>query len=271
MTDRIISVANLGKQYAVGQHSSRTDLRETLTNFVTAKHRTTSSNSIVKPRSSSLMWALRHISFEVRKGEVLGIVGGNGSGKTTLLRILGRISQPSEGLVEIRGRVAVLLDAVAGFHSELTGRDNIFLLASILGMPRAQYERNFDSIVAFAELEKFLETPLKYYSSGMCVRLAFAVATHMDSCVFLVDEVLAVADREYQMKSLEKMAALARGNRSVLLVSHDLWLMQQLCSRVLVLADGQVEHFGPTREALDYYRSRWGSACEPRTSEEVSS
>jgi len=214
-------------------------------------------------------WALRHVDFEVAPNDIVGIVGDNGCGKTTLLKILARISQPTEGYAEIYGRVGALLDGGAGFHAELTGRENVFLLASLLGMKRLENQRTFDAIVAFADLEASMDTPLKYYSSGMCVRLAFAVAAHLDTEILLVDEVLAVADRDYQSKSLEKMIALNEGRRTVLFVSHDLPYVQQLCRHAIVLSEGQVAHCGSASEAVDFYRSnRPGRESSDRRSPE---
>jgi ABC-type polysaccharide/polyol phosphate transport system ATPase subunit len=204
------------------------------------------------------IWALRQISVEIKRGDVVGIVGDNGSGKTTFLRILSQIVYPTEGLAEIRGTVATLLDVGAAFHGELTGRDNIHLNGTLLGMTRVALEHKFAEIVAFAELEKFVDTALKYYSSGMCVRLAFAVAAHVESEILLVDEALAVADAPFQKRCLEKMVTAGRQGRTVLLVSHDLELIHLLCQRVLVFAGGRIVQTGLASDGMDYYRAVLG-------------
>jgi lipopolysaccharide transport system ATP-binding protein len=195
------------------------------------------------PRSEDF-WALKDVSFEVRQGEVIGIIGRNGAGKSTLLKILSRITEPTEGRVRIRGRVASLLEVGTGFHPELTGRENIFLNGAILGMTRAEIRRRFDEIVAFAETEKFLDTPVKRYSSGMYVRLAFAVAAHLEPEILIVDEVLAVGDAQFQQKCLGKMSGVARAGRTVLLVSHTMPAIQKLCSRVVLLCAGTIASAG---------------------------
>jgi lipopolysaccharide transport system ATP-binding protein len=196
--------------------------------------------SLVGGETVEEFWALRDVSFEVRSGQVLGIIGRNGAGKTTLLKILSRITEPSEGLLTIRGRVASLLEVGTGFHPELTGRENIYLNGAILGMTRAEIRRKFDEIVVFAEVEKFLDTPVKRYSSGMYVRLAFAVAAHLEPEILVVDEVLAVGDAEFQKKCLGKMSEVAGGGRTVLFVSHNMHALRSLCSRALLLNRGQV-------------------------------
>jgi lipopolysaccharide transport system ATP-binding protein len=206
------------------------------------------------PRSLEDFWALRHLNFEVRRGEVIGIVGSNGAGKSTLLKILSRITEPTEGRVRIRGRVASLLEVGTGFHPELTGRENIFLNGAILGMSRAEIKRKFEEIVAFAEVEKFLDTPVKHYSSGMYVRLAFAVAAHLEPEVLIVDEVLAVGDTEFQKKCLGKMESVSRSEgRTVLFVSHNMTAVQALCGKLAYLSDGQLAGFGPTEELMARY------------------
>jgi lipopolysaccharide transport system ATP-binding protein len=191
--------------------------------------------------SASDFWALKDVSFEVRRGEVVGIIGRNGAGKSTLLKILSRITEPTEGRVRIRGRVASLLEVGTGFHPELTGRENIYLNGAILGMTRAEIQKKFDEIVAFAEIEKFLETPVKRYSSGMYVRLAFAVAAHLEPEILVVDEVLAVGDAEFQKKCLGKMGEVAKGGRTVLFVSHQMNAVEQLCSNAILLDRGEIK------------------------------
>jgi len=202
-------------------------------------------------------WALKDVSFEVKRGEVLGVIGRNGAGKSTLLKILSRITEPTRGRVTLRGRVASLLEVGTGFHPELTGRENIFLNGAILGMTRAEIKQKFDEIVAFAEVEKFLDTPVKHYSSGMYVRLAFAVAAHLEPEVLIVDEVLAVGDAEFQRKCLGKMEEVSRrGGRTVLFVSHNMGVVTSLCPRVIWLDHGSAERDGSARAVIDDYLQR---------------
>jgi lipopolysaccharide transport system ATP-binding protein len=198
-------------------------------------------------------WALRDINFSVRRGEVVGIIGRNGAGKSTLLKILSRITDPTEGRVRLKGRVASLLEVGTGFHPELTGRENIYLNGAILGMSRAEIKKKFDEIVAFAETEKFLDTPVKRYSSGMYVRLAFAVAAHLEPEILVIDEVLAVGDAEFQKKCLGKMSEVARGGRTVLFVSHNMAAVQSLCSRALVIKQGKQTFDGSAGEGVQHY------------------
>jgi lipopolysaccharide transport system ATP-binding protein len=200
-------------------------------------------------------WALHEMSFEVRQGEVLGLVGRNGAGKSTLLKVLSRITDPTRGEVHVRGRVGSLLEVGTGFHPELTGRENVYLNGSILGMQRREIDRQFDAIVAFAGVERFLDTPVKRYSSGMYVRLAFAVAAHLETEILLVDEVLAVGDAEFQKKCVGKMGELAEQGRTVLFVSHNVGLVSQMSERSIVLENGRVAYLGPTPDALSFYRS----------------
>ena len=200
-------------------------------------------------------WALRDINFEVQPGEVVGIIGRNGAGKSTLLKVLSRITAPTRGRVEVRGRLASLLEVGTGFHPELTGRENIYLNGAILGMSRGEIARKFDEIVAFAEVEKFIDTPVKRYSSGMYVRLAFAVAAHLDSDVMLVDEVLAVGDAQFQKRCLAKMEHIAGGGKTVILVSHNLGSIQSLCKDALLFEAGRLAQLGDTHNVLDTYLS----------------
>jgi lipopolysaccharide transport system ATP-binding protein len=218
-------------------------------------------------------WALRDLDFEIARGEVVGIIGRNGAGKSTLLKILSRITEPSEGQVEIRGRVASLLEVGTGFHPELTGRENIYLNGAILGMRRAEIRRKFDEIVAFAEVEQFLDTPVKRYSSGMYVRLAFAVAAHLEPEILVVDEVLAVGDAEFQKKCLGKMQDVASHGRTVLFVSHQLGMVSRLCSRGIVLDRGRLTFAGFANEAIDTYvaqSARTGSMVFDETKDQSS-
>ncbi|AWM42024.1 Teichoic acids export ATP-binding protein TagH [Gemmata obscuriglobus] len=198
-------------------------------------------------------WALKDVSFEVLPGEVVGVIGRNGAGKSTLLKVLSRIVEPTGGRAEIRGRVGSLLEVGTGFHPELTGRENVFLNGSVLGMARAEVKKKFDEIVAFAGVDRFLDTPVKRYSSGMYVRLAFAVAAHLEPEILIVDEVLAVGDAEFQKKCIEKMRAVSRGGHTVLLVSHNLAQVESLCRRALTLQQGQAVGFGPAAEQVQNY------------------
>lgn len=260
---RIVAIraVNLGKKYEVLPRLNRMDLRDRFASLFPGgqpKSPTARRLSQYYPAESSRdseSWALRHVSFEIERGSIVGVLGDNGCGKTTLLKILARISHPTEGYAELRGRTGALLAGLAGFHAELTGRDNIFLLGTLLGLTRDENTRQFHSIAAFAELEAFLDIPLKFYSSGMCVRLAFAVAAHADSDVLLVDEVLAVADRTFQDKSLRKMTALARAKRTVMFVSHDLALVGQLCTHGIVFSGDRIVRFGSAHDGIQLYRS----------------
>jgi len=245
-----IRAAGLGKQYRIGERQPYKSLRESIMRALSGGSRRRSRGA------RELIWALRDVSFAVDAGEVVGIIGRNGAGKSTLLKILSRITEPTEGRAELFGRVGSLLDVGTGFHPELTGRENIFLNGAILGMRRAEIESKFDEIVAFAEVEKFIDTPVKHYSSGMYLRLAFAVAAHLEPEILLVDEVLAVGDVEFQKKCLGKMGEVARGGRTVLFVSHNLPAVRSLCSRGIVLAQGRVAFDGPAGDAVEAYLSR---------------
>lgn len=205
------------------------------------------------PSNDGYIWALKDVSFEVKRGEVVGIIGRNGAGKTTLLKILSRITEPTEGQAEICGRVSSLLEVGTGFHPELTGRENIYLNGAILGMKKAEIERKFDEIVAFAEIEKFIDTPVKHYSSGMYVRLAFAVAAHLEPEILLVDEVLAVGDAAFQKKCLGKMGDVAREGRTVLFVSHNMGAVNHLCQRAIMLHDGSIFDQGSVEKVIQQY------------------
>src|SRR5215470_13963358 len=244
--DVVIRAEGLGKKYLIGHAAEReryVALRDVLIRGVHNLWRKTADmargRAVVAGDTVEEFWALRDVSFEVRRGEVLGIIGRNGAGKSTLLKVLSRITEPSEGRVTIRGRVASLLEVGTGFHPELTGRENIFLNGAILGMTRAEIRRKFDQIVAFAEVERFLDTPVKRYSSGMYVRLAFAVAAHLEPEILLVDEVLAVGDAEFQRKCLGKMSEVADEGRTVLFVSHNHSALRSLCTHGIVLRDGR--------------------------------
>ena len=242
----VIHAQGLGKRYRRGLQV-HAGLRHVLEDFAR------SPLKALRRRRPEMFWALKDVSLEVRDGEVLGLIGRNGAGKTTLLKILSRITRPTEGWAEIRGRVGSLLEVGTGFHPELTGRENAFLSGAILGMTRAEITRKFDEIVAFAELEKFIDTPVKHYSSGMYVRLAFAVAAHLEPEILLVDEVLAVGDIAFQKKCMGKMGDVARGGRTVVLVSHNMAAINALCSRCIILSDGGVEFDGATDKATERY------------------
>src|SRR6266566_1111971 len=244
----VIQAEGLGKRYRRGVPVD-TGLRHALERIVR------SPLSALRGAKEETFWALKDVSLEVKEGEVLGLIGRNGAGKTTLLKILSRITRPTEGWAEINGRVGSLLEVGTGFHPELTGRENTFLSGAILGMSKAEIERKFDEIVAFAELERFIDTPVKHYSSGMYVRLAFAVAAHLEPEILLVDEVLAVDYINFQKKCLGKMGDVARAGRTVVLVSHQLNQIRRLCHRVVWIDEGSVRQNGPTHEVVSAYES----------------
>ena len=249
-----ISVRNLGKMYRLAHQGKRTDsFREAITSTVLAPFRRISQLRGTDETQEEF-WALKDVSFDVQPGEVVGIIGRNGAGKSTLLKILSRIVEPTEGEIRLRGRVASLLEVGTGFHPELTGRENIYLNGSILGMKRREIDKKFDEIVDFAEVEKFLDTPVKRYSSGMYVRLAFAVAAHLDPEILIVDEVLAVGDAEFQKKCLGKMKEVATGTgRTVLFVSHNMAAIRSMCNSCVLLRHGVLDDVGPTSRVLQKY------------------
>ena len=257
MSDSVISVQNLSKRYRLGTLGGRT-LRDDLArawarlcgqpNPLLKVGQETPGNHNGEP-----IWALRDVSFEVKRGEVVGIIGSNGAGKSTLLKILSRVTAPTAGQVKMKGRVASLLEVGTGFHPELTGRENIYLNGAISGMRKHEIDRKFDEIVAFAEIEKFLDTPVKRYSSGMYMRLAFAVAAHLEPEILLVDEVLAVGDAAFQKKCLGKIRDVAKAGRTILFISHNLQAVQKLCNWGLFLSHGSVAFVGPVQDAVRYY------------------
>jgi lipopolysaccharide transport system ATP-binding protein len=253
----VIAVDNLGKKYRLNRQRGEGEyltLRDSLAEgMATLGRRLLGRPSAAARREEREFWALRDVCFEVQQGETVGIIGRNGAGKSTLLKILSRITQPSTGAVRLRGRVVSLLEVGTGFHPELTGRENIYLNGAILGMSRAEIRSKFDEIVAFAEVEKFLDTPVKRYSSGMYVRLAFAVAAHLEPEILVVDEVLAVGDAQFQKKCLRKMGEVAEGGRTVLFVSHNLAAVRQLCNRGLLLDGGRLMQSGPVAECIASY------------------
>jgi lipopolysaccharide transport system ATP-binding protein len=264
MTEPIIRAENLSKRYRLGAAARYPTLRAAIAGAASAPLKFFSRRRNGDDKDATL-WALRDVSFEVERGEVLGIVGRNGAGKSTLLKILSRITKPTSGSVELYGRVGSLLEVGTGFHPELTGRENIYLNGAILGMTREEIARKFDEIVSFAEVEKFLDTAVKFYSSGMYVRLAFAVAAHLEPEILIVDEVLAVGDAAFQKKCLGKMGEIARGGRTVLFVSHDLSAVNSLCSRALLLHEGAIIREGSPRDVTAYYLDRANRLYTPVT------
>ncbi len=251
MSDIAIRVEHLSKQYRIGgSQAPYQTLRETIVGAVRKPLKVLSGESKVGPEK---IWALNDVSFEIKRGEVVGVIGRNGAGKSTLLKILSHITSPTKGRVEIHGRVGSLLEVGTGFHNELTGRENIYLNGAILGMTRAEIARKFDEIVDFAEIEKFLDTPVKHYSSGMYMRLAFAVAAHLEPEILLVDEVLAVGDAEFQKKCLGKMGEVAHKGRAVLFVSHNIAAVLNLCSRGMLFEKGQLLFDANIKNVVERY------------------
>ena len=264
MSNYAIQVNDLGKMYRIGgpQQSGQT-FRETINRVALSPFRKVrdlvSGQAYGAAGLEEEIWALQSISFDVQHGEVIGIIGRNGAGKSTLLKILSRITEPSKGYADIYGRVGALLEVGTGFHSELTGRENVYLNGAILGMSRRDIDRKFDEIVAFSGVEKFIDTPVKHYSSGMGLRLGFAVAAHLEPEILVVDEVLAVGDAEFQKKCLGKMSEVAGEGRTVLFVSHNMGAVQNLCSRVIVLDTGKVSKEGSVKDAIAFYMNRFES------------
>jgi lipopolysaccharide transport system ATP-binding protein len=258
MGDTVIRVENLSKKYVLSHQQegrSYKALRDVITDGVKSLVKPFTQNSKFKTQNFSKeeFWALKDVSFEIKQGDRVGIIGRNGAGKSTLLKVLSRITEPTSGSIKIRGRVASLLEVGTGFHPELTGRENIFLNGAILGMSREEIKRKFDEIVDFAEVERFLDTPVKRYSSGMYVRLAFAVAAHLEPEVLIVDEVLAVGDSQFQKKCLGKMQSVASEGRTVIFVSHQMAAINNLCSSCLVLKGGELEFYGQTEQGIRHY------------------
>ena len=259
MSDIAVRAESLGKLYRIGIREPYKALRDTVTDAIYAPFRAVASalngqrSAVTSQSSDNYIWALKDVSFEIKQGEVVGIIGRNGAGKTTLLKILSRITEPTEGYAEIQGRVGSLLEVGTGFHPELTGRENIYLNGAILGMKRRETDRKFDEIVSFAEVEKFIDTPVKHYSSGMHMRLAFSVAAHLEPEILLVDEVLAVGDAAFQKKCLGKMGDVAKEGRTVLFVSHAMAAVQSLCSRGIMFQMGKVHFDGVIEAAIQRY------------------
>jgi lipopolysaccharide transport system ATP-binding protein len=258
MQNVAIRVEALSKQYRIGRMQKRHNtLRDSLTDALVSPVRQASKllrgQATKTGEPDDTIWALRDVSFEVKRGEVIGIIGRNGAGKSTLLKILSRVAEPTTGFAEIYGRVGSLLEVGTGFHHELTGRENVYLNGAILGMRRSEIERKFDEIVAFAEVEKFIDTPVKHYSSGMYLRLAFAVAAHLEPEILLIDEVLAVGDARFQRRCLNKMQDVGQTGRTVLFVSHNTPAIARLCDRVILFDGGKVLQDGPTHQVVSAY------------------
>jgi lipopolysaccharide transport system ATP-binding protein len=254
----IVRIRDVGKRYQIGAKPRYRTLRESVVDsftgaLATLKHLPSRTRGVAGNGQNNHIWALKNVDLDIMPGEVLGVIGRNGAGKSTLLKILSRITEPTVGRIDLYGRVGSLLEVGTGFHPELTGRENIFLSAAILGMGRSEIERKFDEIVAFSEIEQFLDTPVKHYSSGMYVRLAFAVAAHLEPEILLVDEVLAVGDVAFQKKCLGKMGEVARRGRTVIFVSHNMGATQQLTSRSMLLHRGTVEFVGETSKVIEKY------------------
>jgi lipopolysaccharide transport system ATP-binding protein len=257
MSDTVIRVENLGKKYIIGHQKQEryTSLRDVITNKVKSLGSLINSKGKVENPAFEEFWALKDVSFDIKQGDRVGIIGRNGAGKSTLLKILSRITEPTTGSIKIKGRVASLLEVGTGFHPELTGRENIFLNGAILGMGKEEIKRKFDEIVDFAEVEKFLDTPVKRYSSGMYVRLAFAVAAHLEPEILIVDEVLAVGDAQFQKKCLGKMEDVGKEGRTVIFVSHNIAAIRTLCSTAMLLKNGKVVSNGSSSDCLKIYEA----------------
>jgi len=269
MTDVAIHCERLAKQYQIGERETYKALRDVIADAFTSNLRRFRSTLRRSSNGGSVndkptIWALSDVSFEIKRGEVVGIIGRNGAGKSTLLKILSRITEPTLGNADIWGRVGSLLEVGTGFHPELTGRDNIFLNGAILGMRSTEVARKFDEIVAFAELERFIDTPVKRYSSGMYMRLAFAVAAHLELEILLVDEVLAVGDASFQKKCLGKMGQVSRDGRTILFVSHNMAALKALCRKAILIRDGVVAASGTVADVADDYLSNIASAASAR-------
>jgi lipopolysaccharide transport system ATP-binding protein len=262
MSDIAVRVDGLGKAYRIGRREPYKTLRESLESAFAAPFRALKRRGM-REHPETVLWALKDVSFDIKRGEAVGIIGRNGAGKSTLLKVLSRIVTPTEGAVVLDGRIGSLLEVGTGFHPELTGRENIFLNGAILGMRRAEVKRKFDEIVAFAETEKFIDTPVKRYSSGMYMRLAFAVAAHMETDILIVDEVLAVGDMEFQKKCLGKMGEVSsKEGRTVLFVSHQMGAIAQICGRAILMEHGRIALEGETQRVIDQYVSRSNRAAD---------
>ncbi len=260
MDQLAVRVENLSKVYRLGEHITVSETLFQQLGVLALKPINRMLGRAPSGEAVPLLKALDNISFDVPTGQTLGIIGHNGAGKSTLLKILSRITEPSSGRIGVRGRMASLLEVGTGFHPDLSGRDNVFLNAAILGMPKREIQRRFDDIVAFAEMESFIDTPIKHYSTGMRVRLAFAVAAHLDPDILIIDEVLAVGDAEFQKRCLNRIEAVGESGRTVLFVSHQLNTVSRLCQRTLVMDHGHIVHDAGTLESIRYYNERLGMA-----------
>ena len=256
MSETAIQVENVSKLYHIGERKPYKTVRESLMNVLSAPSRLSRRLRKTKtcPADETELWALRDVSFEVKQGEVVGLIGRNGAGKSTLLKVLSRITEPTAGRITIRGRVGSLLEVGTGFHPELTGRETIFLNGAILGMRRAEIVRKFDEIVTFAEMDRFIDTLVKHYSSGMYMRLAFAVAAHLQPEILIVDEVLAVGDAQFQKKCMGKMGEVAQGGRTVLFVSHNMGAISTMCTQVALMNNGHLVEIGEPGRAIGHYQ-----------------
>jgi len=269
--DRIIHSVGLGKRYAIGERARYVALRDVLANAMNAPRQILGRNRRSgENRSREQLWALRDVSFDIQEGEIVGLIGRNGAGKTTLLKILSRVTRPTAGFAEVHGRMGSLLEVGTGFHPELTGRENVFLSGAILGMGKREIERKFDEIVAFAEVDKFIDTPLKHFSTGMQMRLAFAVAAQLEPEILLVDEVLAVGDLEFQKKCLGKMSEVSKGGRTIVFVSHQMSQIRRLCERVIWVDRGVIKQDGPTLDVVSAYERAFTERTEVNVQEESS-
>src|SRR5882762_3452152 len=271
MHEVMIHGVGLGKRYAIGERARYHALRDVLANAMNAPRRLFGWNRRSgEHRSREQLWALRDVSFDIQEGEIVGLIGRNGAGKTTLLKILSRVIRPTTGFAEVHGRMGSLLEVGTGFHPELTGRENVFLSGAILGMRKREIERKFDEIVAFAEVDKFIDTPLKHFSTGMQMRLAFAVAAQLEPEILLVDEVLAVGDLEFQKKCLGRMSEVSKGGRTIVFVSHQMSQIRRLCERVIWVDRGVIQQDGPTLDVVSAYERVFTERTEVNAQEESS-
>ena len=268
--DLVIRVEGLGKRYRIRDRNAQRRLTDSLAGWLRPRARMPGSASQDADRAGDWIWALRDVSFEVRAGEVVGLIGRNGAGKSTLLKLLSRITRPTEGSAWIRGRIASLLETGTGFHPELTGRENVFLSGTILGMTRREILDRFDEIIEFSQVEPFIDTPVKHYSSGMMVRLGFAVAAHLQPEILIVDEVLAVGDAGFQVKCIRRMADIASRGLAVLLVSHNTGFIERLCTRAMLLEQGRVAASGAVGDIISTYQRISSDAPAPAASPALS-
>ena len=270
MRKMVIHSVGLGKRYTIGERARYLALRDVLANAMNAPRRLfgwnrRSSNN----RSREQLWALRDVSFDIQEGEIVGLIGRNGAGKTTLLKLLSRVTRPSIGFADVHGRMGSLLEVGTGFHPELTGRENVFLSGAILGMGKREIAKKFDEIIAFAEVGQFIDTPLKHFSTGMQMRLAFAVAAQLEPDILLVDEVLAVGDLEFQKKCLGKMSEVSKGGRTIVFVSHQMSQIRRLCERVIWVDRGVIKQDGPTLDVVSAYERAFTDRAEVHTQQET--